>query len=434
MNGYPIINLPASKSIGARYLVASYFANTLGACPRFNDCDDLKVIQKALLDLTINEEWLGIGSPAIDLHASGTAFRFMTAVVASTPCADFIIKGTPRLCSRPMTPLLEVLRQAGASIEALGENGAGPYRIIGRRLKGGDFSIRGDVSSQFISALMLVAPTWSGGMRLRFTTPLVSRPYAEMTAKVMREFGIGVTLDDEGVTVKEGTYLAPRSFTVEADWSAAAFFYEAAFFQSRPVYIKGLVPPAESMQGDAETAALFLHLGLKSFYGESELPWVEPEPDITEVQKYYDMPDGIRGDMSHCPDLVPALAVACAFNGCRFHFSGVRNLRVKESDRLNALKTEIEKFGYPVTVGDDYIEWQGGAWSVDRNFVVDTYDDHRIAMAFAVAALRMGTMRIANPDVVEKSFAGFWQQLPKLGLTCTREGDVMVVKGEEDEL
>ena len=157
MSYYRPVSLPASKSIGARFLVASYFAGTLGACPRFDDCDDLRVIQSALLDLLVNKEWLGVGEPPLDIHASGTAFRFITAVAASTPGADFLVTGTPRLCARPMKPLLDVLRKAGASIEARGKDGTGPYRVIGRRLTGGEFEIRGDVSSQFISALMLVA-------------------------------------------------------------------------------------------------------------------------------------------------------------------------------------------------------------------------------------------------------------------------------------
>lgn len=424
MNNY--IHLPASKSIGARYLVASLFAGNLSRSPRFDDCDDLKVIQQALLKILEIQKAEEFSDPTldespveIDIHASGTAFRFITAVTASLPGGNYVVTGTPRLCSRPMEPLLKVLREAGAGIESLGENGTGPYRIKGAALKGGNFEIRGDVSSQFISALMLVAPTWVGGMTLRFTTPLVSRPYAEMTARVMRSFGIDVELSDHGVTVKEGLYVAPVDYRVEADWSAAGFFYEAAAFKLSPIFVDRLVSPEKSLQGDAATADLFRKMGVKSEFNEKD--------GYAQLWRCYDLPDELIIDMTDNPDLVPAFAVSCIFNTIRFRFTGVRNLRVKESDRLAALQTELRKFGYPVETGDDHIEWMGGVYSTDRDFIIETYDDHRIAMAFALVALRSGKIRISNPDVVEKSFADFWQQLPKVGLECHREGNVMTV-------
>lgn len=410
------IQLPVSKSIGARYLVASYFAGTLGACRKFTDSDDLKVIQQALLDLMINEEWLGTGEPPLDIHASGTAFRFVTAVAASTPGADFLITGTPRLCSRPMAPMLGVLRRAGASIEARGENTTGPYRVLGRRLKGGDYEIKGDVSSQFISALMLVAPTWDKGVRLRFTTPLVSRPYAEMTAGVMEKFGIGVTLSETEVEIRPGDYLAPRNFNVEADWSAAGFFYEAASLMEREIDIAGLTAPDKSLQGDSATAMFFEMLGVYSTFNEEGVA----------LQNTGEIPVAIEADLTDNPDLVPALAVACAMNGCRFRFTGVRNLRLKECDRLDAMMKELGKLGFVVNVEEDALEWAGDSKSTE-DVPVETYDDHRIAMAFAMAALKLGSIRIKNPDVVNKSFEDFWNQLPKLGLRCTKENDIITV-------
>lgn len=424
---YNLIHLPASKSIGARYLVASLFAGNLPDCPRFDDCDDLKVIQQALLEISaMHTAAVNPAVEEIDAHASGTAFRFLAAVAASTPGARITLTGTPRLCSRPMDPLLEVLRAAGAGIVALGENVTGPYLIEGARLKGGKFEIRGDVSSQFISALMLVAPTWEGGMDLRFTTQLVSRPYAEMTARVMRDFGIDVNLTEHGVSVREGRYTAPDGFRVEADWSAAGFFYEAAAFRLSPVLVADLVSPEVSLQGDAATARIFNRMGVKSEFNEKE--------GYARLERYYDLPDELIIDMTDTPDLVPAFAVSCIFNSIRFRITGVRNLRVKESDRLAALQTELRKFGYPVKTGDDHIEWMGGAYSKDDDFVVETYDDHRIAMAFALAALREGSVRIANPDVVEKSFADFWRQLPVLGLECSREGNIMTVTDKRRSL
>ncbi|MDE6095670.1 MAG: 3-phosphoshikimate 1-carboxyvinyltransferase [Muribaculaceae bacterium] len=423
-NPHHAIHLPVSKSIGARYLVASFFAGTLQDCPEFTDCDDLKVIQKALLSILNKDILPGAETINLDIHASGTAFRFVTAVAASVPGRSFVVTGTPRLCARPMSPLLDVLRKAGAGIEGIGENGTGPYMVKGANLKGGDFEIRGDVSSQFISALMLAAPSWENGMRLRFTTPLVSRPYAEMTAEVMRKFGIEVCLSEDRVEVKQGVYTAPAGFKVEADWSAAGFFYEAAAFKLTQVNIAGLVSPEESLQGDAATAKFFEKLGVVSRFGE----------EGARIMRFEELPDYLEADLTDNPDLAPAFAVACVLNASRFKFTGVRNLRLKECDRLAAIQTEFKKLGYPIHVEDDSIEWEGYASPspVDKP-VIETYDDHRIAMAFAIAALRMPEMRIKCPEVVNKSFEDFWNQLPKLGLTCRKEGEIMIVKQENPD-
>lgn len=410
------VHLPASKSIGARFLVASFFAGSLPMCREFDDCDDLRVIQKALNTVFLNENEEDSEVAKVDVDASGTACRFMAAVIASTPGADFILTGTERLMARPMGALLDVLREAGAFVAALGEEGRGPYRIKGASLRGGEFEIRGDISSQFISALMLVAPAWRNGMMLRFTTPLVSRPYIEMTAKIMERFGIEVDFREDRVIVKHGDYVAPEHFDVEADWTAASYFFAAKCFSSDRTSIAGLVPPAESLQGDSAVVEFFLRVGVGCSFKNGG----------AVVCRVCDANDYVEIDLANNPDLMPALAIGSLMQATRFKFTGVRNLRIKESDRLLAMKTEMEKLGYPIVVGEDSIEWQGGAWSMPE-CVINTYDDHRIAMAFAIMARLKGNMRIANPDVVNKSFPGFWDQLPIIGLECRREGDVMNV-------
>lgn len=410
------VHLPASKSIGARFLVASFFTGSLPTCHKFDDCDDLRIIHHALTAVFLNENEQGSEVKRIDVGASGTALRFMAAVIASTPGADFILTGTERLLSRPMLPLLEVLREAGAAIECLGNEKKGPYRIKGKALQGGEFEIRGDISSQFISALMLAAPTWEEGMVLRFTTPLVSRPYIVMTAKIMEYFGIKVDLREDYVTVNHGVYVAPDHFEVEADWTAASYFYAAKCFSESPSSIAGLVAPEKSLQGDAAVAKFFLLPGVGSVFGDGGV----------SVLRVADACDYVEIDLTHNPDLMPALAIGCLMQGTRFKLTGVRNLRMKECDRLLAMKTEIEKLGYPIVVGDDSIEWRGGAWSMP-DCVIETYDDHRIAMAFAVMAVCREEIRIAHPEVVNKSFPGFWDQLSVIGLECRREGDIMHV-------
>lgn len=409
--------LPASKSIGARFLVASFFGGTLPADPYFDDNDDLLVLQEALLEIYTDEEPIDYGQSPIDVHASGTAFRFVTAVCASTPGADYVVTGTPRLCRRPMEPLLDVLRKAGAEIEGMGEDGFGPYRITGKALDGGEFEIRGDISSQFISALMLVSPTWKKGMTLRFTTPTVSKPYIEMTARLMRQFGIEVNLSDTGVTVKPGKYVEPENFRVEADWSSASFFYEAAALGCGKVDIPGLLPAPQSLQGDARVEDIFSKLGVKSKFSEGVAEITCEEVTIEKMEM----------DFSDNPDIVLPFAVACLCRDVKFRFTGVSTLRHKESDRLDVLKTESAKLGYVVSYEDDVVEWTGEKCNKENDPSIDPHDDHRVAMSFAMAALKFGKIKIEHPDVVEKSFMRFWEQLPAVGLKVEENRETSAV-------
>ena len=332
-----------------------------------------------------------------------------------------MITGTQRLMERPMEPLLDLLREAGAGIQTLGENGNGPYRVTGNKIEGGRFSIKGDISSQFISALMLVAPYWEKGMRLNFTTPLVSLPYIEMTARLMERFGVTPILTDEYVEVPAGKYKEPEDFTVEADWSSASFFYEAAALGADNIQLEHLAAPEFSLQGDAVAARIFGQLGVDSTFNNEGAT-------LTDSGKCQEM---VEIDFKNSPDLMLPYAVACLMKGVNFRFTGVANLRLKESDRINSLVTEAGRLGYVVTAGDDTLEWRGERGervAGDAVPLIKTYDDHRVAMAFAMVALKTGEIRIEHPEVVEKSFIDFWNQLEKIGLTCTQEGDVMTVK------
>lgn len=414
----PKISLPVSKSIGARFLVATYFAGTLPADPYFEDNDDLMVLQQTLLAIFSDEEPIDYGDTPIDVHASGTALRFVVAVCASTLGADFVITGTPRLCSRPMTPLITVLKQAGANIISLGENGAGPYRVTGQKLEGGEFEIAGNISSQFISALMLVAPSWKSGMKLKFSTPPVSRPYIKMTADLMKLFGIKVCLKDEWVEVSPGNYTEPKNFRVESDWSSASFFYEACSLGGGDLLLTDIIPPNESCQGDSKTSELFNRLGVESAYSPEGVELTMHPKDCTYISE----------DFKDYPDLVLPFAVACFCRNIKFRFSGVSNLRIKESDRIDSLTRESRKLGFYLESGEDYVEWKGEKKS-DRDIpVIDPHDDHRVAMAFAMAVFNCGEIKIENPDVVDKSFADFWEQLSHLNVSLTREGDIMIIK------
>lgn len=398
-------------------MVATYFAGTLPADPFFEDNEDLMVLQDALLEVYSDEEPIDYGDSPIDVGASGTALRFVTAVCASSPGADYVITGTPRLMQRPMEPLINLLREAGAGVETLGEKGLGPYRVKGRNLEGGEFAIRGDISSQFISAVMLVAPSWGKGGRITFTTPLVSRPYIEMTAKLMERFGIKVNLTNDLVEIPNGKYIEPAGFQVEADWSSASFFYEACALGANNIELEHLIAPKDSLQGDSKTEELFGMLGVVSNFNKDGVT-------LKLTDKH---PEKIETDFKDCPDLMLPFAVACLCRGIKFRFTNVAHLRVKESDRIASLEEESKKLGFRVKSGDDFIEWDGETIERDSDAVIDTHDDHRVAMSFAMAALKFGEIKISHPEVVEKSFIDFWNQIPKVGLKCEQKDDVMIV-------
>lgn len=415
-----MIHLPVSKSIGARYLVATFFARTLPADPLFEDNDDLMVLQQALLEIFSDEEPIDFGDTPIDVGASGTAMRFVSAVCASTPGADYVVAGTPRLMSRPMTPLLNLLQQAGAGIESLGGEDKGPYRIKGGNLQGGDFTIRGDVSSQFVSAVMLAAPYWEKGVRLRFSTPLVSRPYVEMTARLLDTFGVKCKLTDMDVTVEHGEYKIPKKFRVEADWSSASFFYEGCAIGGIPVELADLTAPELSLQGDSRVADLFLKLGVDSTFSANSvtLERTENREEVIEV------------DFKDCPDLVLPYAMACLCQGVKFRFVNVAHLRLKESDRIESLQKEALKLGFVISADENEIKWDGAVKDKETDPLIETYDDHRVAMSFAMAALKFGKIRISHPEVVEKSFIDFWNQIELLGLKCNFTGTEVTVTKE----
>lgn len=399
-------------------MVATFFTGTLPADPFFEDNEDLMVLQQALLEVFSDEEPIDYGDSPIDVGASGTALRFVTAVCASTPGADYVITGTPRLMQRPMNPLLDLLKKAGAGVEALGENSTGPFRVTGNNLKGGDFSIQGDISSQFVSALMLVSPVWENGMKLSFTTPLVSRPYVEMTARLMEKFGVKTKLTEEMVEVPHTPYKEPVDFSVEADWSSASFFYEASALGATDVAIANLISPKDSLQGDSVTVSLFEKLGVSSVFNKQGV----------KLSHSPNMPERIEVNFKDCPDLLLPFAVACLCLDIKFNFINVGHLRLKESDRLDSLTKEARKLGFVLKTGPDSIEWTGEKTSPETDPVIDPHDDHRVAMSFAMAALKYGEIKIKNPEVVEKSFIDFWNQLPNIGLSTQTENNIMTVK------
>lgn len=393
------INLPASKSISNRALILHALGKGSVVPDNLSDCDDTKVIINALKTMP----------PVIDIKAAGTAMRFMTAYLSVTP-GEHVITGTNRMKHRPIRVLVDALRKLGAQIEYTEEEGFPPLRITGDSLDGGMLEIPGDVSSQYISALLMIGPAMKNGLKLRLTGNIVSRPYIDLTLHVMHEFGISVEWTDVDMISVSHQEIGERRYTIENDWSASSYWYEILAMtnddESR-VTLPGLKDA--SRQGDSAVRYLFSMLGVKTAFRTTN--------EVVLTRHMCSLPR-LDYDFINQPDLAQTLVVTCATLGIPFHFTGLGNLRIKETDRIEAMKTEMRKLGY---VLDDSVEtelsWNGERCEAEEKPVIDTYEDHRMAMAFAPTAILLGEIRINNPEVVTKSYPGYWDDLRKAGFT-----------------
>lgn len=398
-------HLPASKSISNRALVISALA---GGCAEkdienISDCDDSQVVVKALRQCAGTKA----ETQLVDIMAAGTAMRFLTACFSVTE-GSYVITGTERMKHRPIGILVDALRALGADIAYEGEEGFPPLRILGRRLDGGAVSLSGQVSSQYVSALLMIGPTMKCGLTLTLEGNIVSRPYIDMTTAIMRSFGAEVAWKDERTVCVAPKPYVPVHYRVENDWSAASYWYELIALGGGEALLPGLFE--KSLQGDARVQEFFKPLGVTTEFtgdgvkisgsgracGGSEQPLVL--------------------DLVEQPDLAQTLVCTCAFMNRTFRFTGLQSLKIKETDRIYALRTELAKLGYDIEEeNDSVLFWNGRRRSLppSEQVSIDTYDDHRMAMAFACACLPFGVITVNAPEVVSKSYPNYWQEFPQ---------------------
>ena len=395
--------LPSSKSISNRVLVINALSGSRGVLPEnVSDCDDTMVMIK----------WLGGNDETVDVGAAGTAMRFSTALLAVSE-GYRVITGSERMKQRPIALLVDALRGLGAEIEYVGNEGYPPLRIKGNpTMKGGCVSLSGGVSSQYISALLMIAPMMEEGLTLTLTGYVVSRPYIDMTIGLMRDFGAKVMWMDDNVVRVEPRVYSKRDFFVESDWSACSYWYEMVALGDGDVLLPGLFK--DSFQGDSRVAELFSMLGVATEYVEGEGMGA-----CVHIYRTGDVCGRLDLDLVEQPDLAQTLVVCCCMMGVPFRFTGLQSLKIKETDRINALRTEMRKLGYVVgEENDSVLYWNGERCEADTEPVIDTYDDHRMAMAFAPCALKLGEIRINDPHVVSKSYPGYWEDLRSVGFVC----------------
>lgn len=382
--------LPASKSISNRALIISALSGTKDVPENVSECDDTFVMVRAL------------GAPAgqetIDIMAAGTAMRFLTAYLCVQEGVERVLTGTERMKHRPIAILVDAMRSLGADIEYVGEEGFPPLRIKGKSLAGGSIELAGNVSSQYISAMLMIGPVLKEGLTLTLTGGIVSRPYIDMTLSIMREFGAVATFEGNVIRV-EPTGYKPIPYYIENDWSASSYWYEmVALTPGGEVRLPGLF--AESLQGDQGVKDIFGMLGVETSFGDGVL--------LRHTGKRVERLDI---DMLRVPDLAQTVVVTCCMLDVPFRITGLQSLKIKETDRITALRTELRKLGYVIgEENDSVLLWDGTRCEADEQPAIDTYEDHRMAMSFAPCCQVLGEIRINNPEVVSKSYPTFWKE------------------------
>jgi len=408
------VSFSSSKSICNRLLIINALTGNKSVIHNLSESDDTKVLYQALINEPIN----------IDIGHAGTSMRFLTAYLAAKPyekdcsscnawacksdeCPVKIITGSDRMQNRPIGVLVNALRQLGAKIEYAAKEGFPPLRIEGTKLKGGYLEIDGSVSSQYITAILLIAPTLEEGITLKLTGKIISQSYIKLTLDLMRFFGIEYHWENDTITIKPQIY-QPKELTAEADWSSASYWYEMiALSEGGKVHLSGLLP--NSLQGDAKLVDFFAPLGVKTVFDDKGCILSHNESKINFFE----------ADFINNPDIAQTLAVTLVLKKISFKFTGLDTLRIKETDRIKALQVELAKMGanlVETTVGT--LEWDGKfSCGEEGEIIIKTYDDHRMAMAFAPAAMMLKELTIEDPMVVTKSYPEYWDDLQKVGFS-----------------
>ncbi len=387
------INLPASKSISNRVQIINALSNNYEPIKNLSDCDDSKAMQNILFSNT----------NSFDVGHAGTTMRFLTAYLSKI-VGEWTLTGSHRMQERPIGVLVDALNSIGAQITYLEKEGYPPLKIFGSNLTGEEVSLKGDTSSQYITALLLIAPTLANGLKIKLEGKIVSRSYIEMTLNIMQEFGIKSEFKGQEIIVSHQTYQR-IPYAVEGDWSGASYWFSfMALADEGKLYLDGL--KKHSFQGDSGLIPVFEKLGVKAQFSKKGM---FIEKIATDCKK-------LKFDFNQMPDLAQTFAVCACLKNIPFHFTGLETLKIKETDRIHALIVELGKLGYVLhEPAEGELAWNGERKAEDKKIVIETYHDHRMAMAFAPIAMLRPEIKIDSPDVVKKSYPNFWDQLKEVG-------------------
>lgn len=395
------VRLPLSKSISNRVLMMRKLTPGNPKMPNLANCDDTFAMIKAFTETS---------AESINVGAAGTAMRFLTAYFASYPGRTVFIDGSERMRQRPIGPLVDALRSLGANIEYTDKQGYPPLRITGTQMKGGEVALDADISSQYVSALMMIGPAMENGLTITLKGKPVSMPYIIMTLMMMLKAGIQVMLHDNTITIAPGPY-RDCDITVEADWSAASYWYAlVAVGATDNVSLLGL--EHKSIQGDSSVAQIYTRLGVATD------TLADSDTVLTRLGKTTSC---MEIDLTDNPDLAQTIAVTCCLKYIPFRLTGLSTLPIKETDRLQALKTELHKLGFDITVeNNDSLVWNGEITDIQPSPKISTYNDHRMAMTFAAASVMFPGIVIEDAEVVNKSYPKFWDDLSSAGFKVVK--------------
>lgn len=387
------LQISGSKSESNRLLILQALYPNI-KINNLSDSDDTKALQQAL----------DTSEGTVDIHHAGTAMRFLTAYFASQEGKEILLTGSERMQERPVKLLVDALRVLGANIEYADQEGFPPLRIKGKKLQGQQVVLKANVSSQYISALMLIAPSLPQGIDITLAGQITSAPYIKMTLALLQQAGIEGSFSNQRIRIEPKKEVAPVTFTVESDWSSASYYYSlAALGEEAEIMLSSF--RKTSNQGDSVVAEIYQQLGVDtSFSGDRILLKKIP------VKK----PKSLQLDLSDSPDLAQTIAVTCFGLGIDCELKGLHTLKIKETDRLEALQLELEKLGAKVEITSDSIRLRSPEEIVE-NVQIETYNDHRMAMAFAPLALKV-PLEIEDAEVVSKSYPAFWENLEQLGI------------------
>jgi len=409
------INLPSSKSISNRALIIQFLSKQTSKIDNLSNAYDT-ILMVDLLDRIITDKGANV-DVFLDCNNSGTVLRFLTSVLAQQP-GNWILSGSERMKKRPIGILVESLRQLGANINYLEELGFPPIQITGKELGSKEIVIESDVSSQFITALLLISPTLPNGLSLVLKNQISSLPYIKMTLNLMKSFGINSTFEKNLITIDNQEYKRAE-LTIEPDWTSATYWYEmVALTDKANIILKDLKPSDvstktfkyrsseiyESLQGDSILPEVYNSFGVESEFIDQGVRLTKKGMPVSKFEF----------DFTNHPDLAQSVIVTCAALGISGDFTGLESLRIKETDRLHALQTELQKCGFNVkTVQSSKFDVRSSG--PIKTGIINTYGDHRMAMTFAPLALKYNSIQIENPKVVSKSYPRFWEDLSKVG-------------------
>lgn len=390
------IQITGSKSETNRLLILRALYPEI-EIKNISNSDDSQLMQKALR----SEETL------IDIHHAGTAMRFLTAYFAIQEGQEIVLTGSDRMKQRPIKILVDALRQIGCDITYEGEEGYPPLRIRGKQPELNKVSLKANVSSQYISALMLVASSLPKGLEISLHGKVTSVPYIEMTLSLLRDIGVEGVFEDNRIVIKPRKVVSPKAVVVESDWSSASYFYSIVAL-SKKGSISLMDYKKNSYQGDSFLKDIYETLGVRTTFKDTVITLEKTMSSVSGINKL---------DLSNSPDIAQTIAVTCFGLGVGCYLTGLHTLKIKETDRLKALKIEIEKLGGEIIITKDTLKLLPSG-TIKEDISIATYNDHRMAMAFAPLGLRV-PIAIEEANVVSKSYPDFWEDLGKLGFKLT---------------